>query len=281
VTVRHHGQLTAAAQLQQGLWGTDPQGWAELAEPHNQPLFEALLDATATGTGTRLLDIGCGSGLLMWLAAGRGAAVTGVDVSPGLLAVAADRLPGADLWLADMQQLPFPDAAFDAVTAVNAVQFAADPLAALAEAARVCAPGGLVGLAAFAEPDRVQSTAVHLAMAALSPPERESAHAPYALSTPGGLEAALTAAGLGVAATDEVECVWRYQTAPDAVRALIGSAGGTRAVQDAGAPAVRAAIETALVPFTDPADGTIAMRNVFRWVTARRPGSGTPRTSRG
>jgi len=259
MTIRHHGALTPAAQLQQGLWGTDPQGWAEL-------------DATATRSGTRLLDIGCGSGLLMSLAAGRGAAVAGVDVSPGLLTVAATRLPAADLWLADMQQLPFPDAAFDSVTAVNAVQFAAEPRIALAEAARVCRPGGLVGLAAFAEPDRVQSTAVHLAMAALSPPEREAEHAPYALSSPGGLEAALTGAGLLVAAKGEVECVWRYQTAADAVRALIGSAGGTRAVQDAGQPAVRAAIETALIPFTDPADGTIAMHNVFRWVTARRPG---------
>ena len=75
MTIRRHGTLTPAAQLQQGLWGTDPQGWAELAEPHNQPLFEALLDATATRSGTRLLDIGCGSGLLMSLAAGRGAGV--------------------------------------------------------------------------------------------------------------------------------------------------------------------------------------------------------------
>ena len=86
-------------------------------------------------------------------------------------------------------------------------------------------------MAAFSAPDRVQSTAVHLAMAALSPPERESDHAPYALSSPGGMEAALAAAGLPVAAQGEVECVWRYQTAADAVRALIGSAGGTRAVQ--------------------------------------------------
>lgn len=277
MTVRRHGTLTPAARRQQGLWGTDPQGWAELAEPHNQPLFEALLDATATGSGTRLLDIGCGSGLLMSLAADRGAAVAGLDVSPGLLAVAAARLPGADLWLADMQRLPFADAAFDAVTAVNAIQFAAEPLTALTEAARVCRPGGLVGVAAFSEPDRVQSTAVHLAMAALSPPERESEHAPYALSSPGGIEAALTAAGLPVAAKGEVECVWRYETAADAVRALIGSAGGTRAVQDAGQPAVRAAISSALIPFTDPAGGTIAMRNVFRWVTAWRPDSWTAR----
>jgi SAM-dependent methyltransferase len=270
MTIRRHGPLTPAAELQQGLWGTDPEGWAELAEPHNQPLFEALLDATATGPGTRLLDIGCGSGLLMSLAAARGATLAGVDVSPGLLEVAAARLPGADLWLADMQRLPFADAAFDAVTAVNAIQFAADPLTALTEAARVCRPGGLIGVAAFSDPDRVQSTAVHLAMAALSPPEREAEHAPYALSSPGGIEAALTAAGLPVAAQGEVECVWRYETATDAVRALIGSAGGTRAVQDAGQPAVRAAIEGALIPFTDPGDGTIAMRNIFRWVTARR-----------
>jgi hypothetical protein len=80
-----------------------------------------------------------------------------------------------------------------------------------------------------------------------------------------------------VAAQGEVECVWRYQTAADAVRALIGSAGGTRAVQDAGQPAVRAAISSALIPFTDPAGGTIAMRNVFRWVTAWRPDSWTAR----
>ena len=267
-TIRRHGPLTPAARQQQRLWGSDPQGWAELAERHNQPLFEALLDATAVRSGTRLLDIGCGSGLLMFLAAGRGAAVTGVDVSPGLLAVAAGRLPAADLWLADMEQLPVTGPVFDVVTAVNAIQFAADPVAGLAGAARACRPGGLVGVAAFAEPDRVQSTAVHRAMAALSPPDRDSEHAPYALSAPGGLEAALAAAGLPVTAKGEVECAWRYQTTADAVRALIGSAGGTRAVQDAGRAAVRAAIEEALIPFTAPG-GTIVMRNVFRWVTAR------------
>jgi hypothetical protein len=75
---------------------------------------------------------------------------------------------------------------------------------------------------------------------------------------------------LPVTGQGEIECVWQYKTAADAVRALIGSAGGTRAVQDAGQPAVRAAIEGALIPFTDPGDGTIAMRNIFRWVTARR-----------
>lgn len=270
---RTAGPLSEAAQVQQGLWGSDPDGWARFAEPHNQPLFAAILDATGTGPGTRLLDLGCGTGLLLSLAAQRGATVTGLDVTPGLLAVADRRLPTAELWHADMCSLPFGDAGFDVVTAVNAIQFAADPRAALAEAARVVRPGGLVAIGNFAAPDRAESTAVHLAMAALSPPQRQADHAPYAL-TRDNLAAAVTAAGLQQEADGEVDCVWRYASRADAVRGLIGSAGGTRAVQDAGRAPVRAAIEAALAPFTDPSTGEISMRNAMRWVTAVRPEPG-------
>jgi hypothetical protein len=115
---------------------------------------------------------------------------------------------------------------------------------------------------------------VHLAMAALSPSRRQADHAPYALSGPQQLAAALAVAGLREEATGEVECVWRYECLADAVRGLIGSAGGTRAVQDAGRGPVRAAIEAALVPFTDPSTGVISMHNAMRWVTARRPAVG-------
>jgi SAM-dependent methyltransferase len=267
---RTAGSLSPAAQLQQGLWGSDPDGWARFAEAHNQPLFQAILDATNTGPGTRLLDLGCGTGLLLTLAQARGATVTGLDVTPGLLQVARDRLPTAELWLADICSLPFGDAEFDVVTGVNVFQFAADPPAALAGAARVVRPGGLVAVGTFAAPERAESTAVHLAMAALSPPRRQADHAPYAL-TRENLAAALAAAGLEQQAEGEVECVWRYASRADAVRGLIGSAGGTRAVQDAGRAPVRAAIEAALVPFTDPLTGEISMHNAMSWVTAVRP----------
>ena len=110
------GPLTEAARVQQRLWGSDPAGWARFAEPHTRPLFEAVLAATAVTAGTRLLDAGCGSGLLLALAAARGATVTGLDVSPGLLAAARDRVPGAELWLGDLQELPFPNDFFGAVT---------------------------------------------------------------------------------------------------------------------------------------------------------------------
>ncbi len=270
---RTAGPLSPAAQLQMGLWGSDPDGWARFAEPHNQPLFAAVLDATRTGPGTWLLDLGCGTGLLLALAQARGATVTGLDVTPGLLRIARDRLPTAELWQADICSLPFGDAEFDVATGVNAFQFASDPPAALAEAARVVRPGGLVAVGTFAAPERAESTAVHLAMAALSPPRRQADHAPYAL-TPENLAAALAAAGLQQQAEGEVECVWRYASQADAVRGLIGSAGGTRAVQDAGRAPVRAAIEEALAPFTDPSTGEISMHNAMRWVTAVRPPAG-------
>src|SRR5579863_4071767 len=119
--------ISAAAEVQRRLWGTDPQAWADLAEAHNRPLFEAVLDAASAGPGTRLLDIGCGSGLALVLARQRGAIASGLDISPGLLAIARDRLPHADLRAGDMEQLPFDDESFDAVTGIIAFQCAGDP----------------------------------------------------------------------------------------------------------------------------------------------------------
>ena len=271
MTPWHEGPISGAALEQQKLWGADPAGWARFAEPHTRSLFEAVLAATGVTAGTRLLDAGCGSGLLLQLAQARGAAVTGLDVAPGLLAAARGRVPGAELWLGDLQRLPFPNGSFDAITGVNAFQFAGDPREALREAARVWRPGGIVAASTFAEPGRVESTVVHEAMSALGPPQRQAAHAPYSLSAPGGLEAGLAAAGLTVKASDEVGCVWRYGSLADACRGLLSSAGGTRAAQDAGREAVEAAIAKAVIPFTDPATGVISMRNVFRWVSAVRP----------
>jgi len=263
-------QLTQAAQLQRRLWDADPEGWALFSEPHNVPLFEAVLDAAGARPGIRLLDVGCGTGLLLELAVARGATVSGIDVAPGMLGLASRRVPTADLRLRDLQSLPFADGSFEALTAVNSFQFAADPLAAIADAARVLVPGGILAIGMFAEPERAQSTAIHIAMSKLSPPAREEEHAPYALSAPGNLEAALSASGLAVAGVGEVECEWSYATVDNALRGLMGSAGGTRAIEDAGRAAVAAAIRAALEPFTDSATGAVLMRNTFRWISGEK-----------
>ena len=263
-------RISAAAQVQRRQWGTDPQAWAELAEAHNQPLFEAVLDAAKVGPGTRLLDVGCGSGLTLVLAQQRGAVPAGLDISPGLLQVARDRLPDADLREGDLEFLPFGDAAFDAVTGINAFQFAGDPRQALREAARVTRPGGRVVASLFAAPERSQGTMVHEAMSALIPPEQAGDHAPYALSAPGNLEAALADAGLSVTGDGEVVCHWRYATMDDAVMALLCSAGGARAIEAAGQEAVRDVLQRALAQFQDPQTGVVTLVNTFRWVAARR-----------
>jgi SAM-dependent methyltransferase len=270
ITVEH-AALSDAALLQRRLWDADPEGWALYSEPHNVPLFTAVLDAAGVGAATRLLDVGCGTGRTLQLAAERGAILTGIDIAPGLLGIAAGRLPDADLRLGDLQVLPFANDSFDAVTGINAFQFAVDPLAAIADAARVLVPGGRLAIGMFAEPERAESTAVHVAMSALSPPARASDHAPYALSAPGNLEAALEHAGLAIGASGEVECQWSYSEVASAVRGLMGSAGGTRAIEDAGADAVRLAIEGALVPFTDPTTGAVLMTNTFRWIAGVKP----------
>jgi SAM-dependent methyltransferase len=262
--------MSAAAAVQRRLWGTDPQAWADLAEAHNQPLFEAVLDAADVGRGVKVLDVGCGSGLALFLAAGRGAVPSGLDISPGLLGIARDRLPDADLREGDMESLPFGDAAFDAVLGINAFQFAGDARQALREAARVTRPDGRVVASLFAAPERSQGTVIHEAMSALIPPEQAGDHAPYALSAPGNLEAAMAVAGLRVTGAGDVICHWRYASMDDGVRSLLCSAGGARAAEAAGEQAVREVVQRALGPFQNPATGVITLKNTFRWVAACR-----------
>jgi SAM-dependent methyltransferase len=262
--------ISPAAEVQRRLWGTDPRAWADLAESHNQPLFEAVLDAAGVGPGTRLLDVGCGTGLTLVLAAQRGAIPSGLDVSPGLLAIARERLPDADLQDGDMESLPFADTSFDAVTGVNAFQFAGDPRRALRDAARVTRPGGRVVASLFAAPERSQGTLAHEAMTALIPPERAADHAPYALSAPGNLEASLVSAGLTLDVSGEVVCSWRYASMDEAIRALLCSAGGARAAEAVGPDAVRSALRPALAQFQNPQTGTVTLDNTFRWVAAHR-----------
>jgi SAM-dependent methyltransferase len=209
-------------------------------------------------------------GLTLVLAAQRGAAPSGLDISPGLLGLARERLPDADLREGDMEDLPFGDAAFDAVVGVNAFQFAGDPRRALREAARVVRPNGRVVASLFAAPERAEGTVVHEAMSALVPPEHTDDHAPYALSAPGNLEAALAGAGLRLISNGEVVCCWRYASMDDAVRGPLCSAGGARAIQAAGEHAVRDVLKRALAQFRDPKTGVVTLRNTFRWVAARR-----------
>ncbi|MGV9757650.1 class I SAM-dependent methyltransferase [Streptomyces tricolor] len=104
----------------------------------------AMLALAGDVTGRRILDAGCGSGPLSAALRDRGAVVTGVDASAGMLALARRRLgDDADLHLADLNdRLPFADGAFDDVVASLVLHYLEDWGPALAELRRVLRPGG-------------------------------------------------------------------------------------------------------------------------------------------
>jgi SAM-dependent methyltransferase len=252
-------------------WGRRPRDWAQLAEPSNEPLFAEVLNRLEVGPGTRLLDIGCGSGYAARMAADLGATVTGLDVTPELLTIARERVPEAEFILGGMDRLPFENGTFDAAVGFNSFQFADDPAVAMREAARVIKRGGLVAATTFAEPERNESTALHLALEPLrdAAPPGAGRHLPYELSTPGGLGDLLASAALEPFAAGEVPLDWAHESAEHAVRAVLASGGGAMAIEAAGQDAAWAALERAVIPFTGP-DGSVRMRNVFRYAIARR-----------
>ncbi|GGS29211.1 class I SAM-dependent methyltransferase [Actinokineospora fastidiosa] len=104
----------------------------------------AMLELAGDVTGRRILDAGCGSGPLFAALRDRGAAVTGVDASAGMLELARRRLgAAADLRVADLADpLPFPDDAFDDVIASLVLHYLRDWGPTLAELRRVLRPGG-------------------------------------------------------------------------------------------------------------------------------------------
>lgn len=114
------------------------------------PAIEAALLAALPESLGRVLDIGTGTGRMLEVLAPRAGVLTGVDASRAMLALARDRIArrklGASVRLGDMYRLPFPADSFDTVTMQMVLHYADDPAAALAEAARVVAPGGVLAV---------------------------------------------------------------------------------------------------------------------------------------
>ena len=108
----------------------------------------AVLEALAPGPGDRLLDVGCGGGVLLRDVLATGATAAGADHSEEMVrlaretnaeAVAEGRL---ELVRADATSLPFAAESFTGVSMVIVFLFLSDPVAALSEARRVLRPGG-------------------------------------------------------------------------------------------------------------------------------------------
>ncbi len=104
---------------------------------HRNPWIASLLPPEQ-----RVLDLGCGGGFLANYLAARGHRVVGIDTTPENLVVAR-RHGTAEYQVADACALPFPDASFDVVCAMDLLEHVEDPAKLIGEASRVLAPGGL------------------------------------------------------------------------------------------------------------------------------------------
>ena len=119
------------------------------------PIHDDLVRRLAPVRGERWLDLGTGTGEVALRAARGGAEVIGIDISYALLELARAK-PDADrvAWeLGDAQALPFEHASFDVVSSCFGIIFAPNQEAAAGELARVCRPGGRVGLTCWRPED--------------------------------------------------------------------------------------------------------------------------------
>jgi SAM-dependent methyltransferase len=113
-----------------------------------------LLDAAGVGPDKRVLDLCSGPGHVADACANRGAKVTGIDIAPGMVALASRRYPRISYQQGDVQQLPFSAESMDAVVGNFAILHVGRPERVADEAARVLVPGGSLALSTWDVPAR-------------------------------------------------------------------------------------------------------------------------------
>ncbi len=182
-----------------------------------------MLEAAAVGAGDRVLDVACGTGILTRAAAARvgtSGAVTGLDVNPGMLAVARRHAEDVDWREARAEALPFEDGRFDAVLCQFGLMFFDDRVAALRETWRVLRPGGRLAIAVW---DSMQRAPGYAAMSSLlrrlfGDEIAGALEAPYSLGDTRALSALLAAAGLPRSTIETVDGMARFPSIADWVR---------------------------------------------------------------
>lgn len=113
------------------------------------PVADDLIGIAGLQAGQRVLDVACGTGVVTRLAAehvGASGTVAGLDLNPGMLAVArsqSSRNNSIDWYEANAESMPFPDGVFDVALCQMGLQFISNKLAVLREMRRVLDTGGL------------------------------------------------------------------------------------------------------------------------------------------
>jgi SAM-dependent methyltransferase len=180
-----------------------------LATPH-------VCDAVHITSGTSVLDVATGPGALAADLCRRGAHVIGVDLSPGMIAMATQQYPGIDFRVADVEHLPFTDGAFHALVCNFAVGHFPYPEAAIAECARVLQRGGRIAVSWWDDPGRQRIQGLFreaiAEVGASPPPDVPKGYSILRFSDSDALAGLLTGAGINQVTVDEYHTTY---TVPD------------------------------------------------------------------
>ncbi|MBO8201883.1 SAM-dependent methyltransferase [Streptomyces smyrnaeus] len=254
--------------------------WAEIQERMLVPLYEAVYERMETGPGTRVLGLGCGTGLALLLAADRGADVHGADADAARLELAGQRLPGADGTPDQAPRLTHGTAleAIEEIEAAEAVDTSGTGLR----------PTLVTAFGALPQPDELVrlraalGRGVPVVVAGWGPAERCAAapalRVANRLAGPAeagpdwcgrdDLEELAVRGGLRLEGSGRVACPFGYADMESAVRGLLSTGLYDSAVRAADEEQVLKELVEALHPHLR-ADGTVWMPNLFRYVVAR------------
>jgi len=116
--------------------------------------IEPLLKAAGARAASNLLDVATGPGSVASKAKALGATCTGIDLSPGMIALARLSHPGIDFEIAEVEHLPFADRSFDAIVCNFGLGHFPWPEAAVAECRRTLKVGGRMAFSWWDQPDK-------------------------------------------------------------------------------------------------------------------------------
>jgi SAM-dependent methyltransferase len=223
--------------------------------------IQSLLDAAGAGAGSNLLDIATGPGSVAARARAVGAECVGVDLSPGMIALARLSHPDIDFRVAEVEHLPFADHSFDTVVCNFGLGHFPWPEAAVAECRRTLKVGGRVAFSWWDQPDKQRIQGLFreaiAEVGAAPPPDVPAGHSNLRFSDTAEFRKLLAGADMDDVRVDDHRTTYTIADVDTLWRGGLGSFAVTASAivhQDAATQtAIRAALERRAAVYRTPA----------------------------